>query len=68
MRRFLENRALQAVGLLFLTLFVAAPAYRNLGRYSNFYDSGVYLESARMLAAGYAPYRAIFISQPPLWL
>ncbi|HLJ44169.1 MAG TPA: glycosyltransferase family 39 protein, partial [Candidatus Binataceae bacterium] len=48
--------------------FVAAPAYRNLGRYSNFYDSGVYLESARMLAAGYAPYRAIFISQPPLWL
>ena len=39
-----------------------------MGLYSNFYDGGVYLESARMLAAGYAPYRAIFISQPPLWL
>ncbi|MGZ6176108.1 MAG: ArnT family glycosyltransferase [Candidatus Binataceae bacterium] len=68
MRRLLENRALQAIGLLFLALLLAAPAYRNLGLYSNFYDGGVYLESARMLAAGYSPYRAIFISQPPLWL
>lgn len=68
MRRLLENRALRAVGLLFLALLLAAPAYRNLGLYSNFYDGGVYLESARMLAAGHAPYRAIFVSQPPLWL
>ena len=60
MRRLLETRALQAVGLLFLALLLAAPAYRNLGLYSNFYDGGVYLESARMLAAGHAPYRAIF--------
>ena len=64
----IENRALRAVGLLFLALLLAAPAYRNLGLYSNFYDGGVYLESARMLAAGYAPYRAIFISELLLWL
>jgi hypothetical protein len=64
----LECRALQAAGLIVLVLVLAAPAYRNLGQYSDFYDGGVYLESARMLAAGYAPYRAVFISQPPAWL
>jgi Dolichyl-phosphate-mannose-protein mannosyltransferase len=51
-----------------LVLILAAPAYQNLGQYSDFYDGGVYLESARMLAAGYAPYREVFISQPPAWL
>jgi hypothetical protein len=66
--RYFESRALQAAGLALLVLVLAAPAYRNLGQYSDFYDGGVYLESARMLAAGYAPYRAIFISQPPAWL
>ena len=59
---------MQAAGLIVLVLVLAAPAYRNLGQYSDFYDGGVYLESARMLAAGYAPYRAVFISQPPAWL
>jgi hypothetical protein len=66
--RYFECRALQAAGLIVLVLVLAAPAYRNLGQYSDFYDGGVYLESARMLAAGYAPYRAVFISQPPAWL
>jgi hypothetical protein len=58
----------QATGLILLVMILAAPAYRNLGRYSDFYDGGVYLESTRMLAAGYAPYREVFISQPPAWL
>ena len=51
-----------------VVVVLAAPAYRNLGQYSDFYDGGVYLESARMAAAGYAPYREIFVSQPPVWL
>ncbi len=68
MTRYFADRALQAAGLIGLVLVLAAPAYRNLGQYSDFYDGGVYLESARMLAAGYAPYRAVFISQPPAWL
>jgi hypothetical protein len=66
--RYLEYRASQAIGLVALVLVLAPPAYRNLGQYSDFYDGGVYLESARMLASGYAPYRAVFISQPPAWL
>jgi 4-amino-4-deoxy-L-arabinose transferase-like glycosyltransferase len=66
--RYFESRTLQAAGLVLIVLILAAPAYRNLGQYSDFYDGGVYLESARMLAAGYAPYRAVFISQPPAWL
>ena len=53
---------------MLLVLALAAPAYQNLGQYSDFYDGGVYLESARMLASGYAPYRAVFFSQPPAWL
>ncbi|MFZ1121698.1 MAG: glycosyltransferase family 39 protein, partial [Candidatus Binataceae bacterium] len=52
---------------MLLVLALAAPAYQNLGQYSDFYDGGVYLESARMLASGYAPYRAVFSSQPPAW-
>ncbi|MGA8570056.1 MAG: hypothetical protein WB580_19875 [Candidatus Binataceae bacterium] len=67
MTRYFEYRALQAAGLALLVLALAAPAYQNLGQYSDFYDGGVYLESARMLASGYAPYRAVFSSQPPAW-
>ena len=55
-------------GLLLVVLLLAAPAYQNLGQYSDFYDGGVYLESARMVALGYAPYRAVFFTQPPIWL
>jgi 4-amino-4-deoxy-L-arabinose transferase-like glycosyltransferase len=59
---------LRVAGFLVVVVVLAAPAYRNLGQYSDFYDGGVYLESARMAAAGYAPYREIFVSQPPVWL
>jgi hypothetical protein len=55
-------------GLLLVGLVLAAPAYQNLGQYSDFYDGGVYLESARMVALGDAPYRAVFFPQPPIWL
>jgi len=51
-----------------MLLFAACILYRGLGGYSDSYDSGVYLESARMMARGFAPYRQIFSSQPPLWL
>ena len=68
LRRYLEHRMLRVAGFLVVVVVMAAPAYRNLGQYSDFYDGGVYLESARMAAAGYAPYREIFVSQPPVWL
>lgn len=68
LRRFLQYPPLQAGGLLLLVAVLAAPVYRNLGQYSNFYDGGVYLESARMVSSGYAPYREVFAAQPPLWL
>jgi hypothetical protein len=42
--------------------------FSGLGHYDPFYDTGVYLESARMIARGYAAYRRVFSSQPPLWL
>jgi 4-amino-4-deoxy-L-arabinose transferase-like glycosyltransferase len=42
--------------------------YSGLGGYDPFYDSGVYLESARMIRHGYPAYIAVFSSQPPLWL
>jgi hypothetical protein len=53
-----------------LALLVLAARFETstLGRYEPFYDSGVYLESARMLGRGYPEYVAIFSSQPPLWL
>ena len=46
---------------------LAAPAYRNLGQYSDFYDGGVYLESARMRLP-VTHHHEIFIPQPPAWL
>jgi hypothetical protein len=66
--RSLQYRGLQVAGLLLVVVILAAPVYRNLGQYSNFYDGGVYLESARMVSAGFAPYREVFAAQPPLWL
>ena len=68
MKRYIEHRMLHVAGLVFVVLVLAAPAYQNLGQYSDFYDGGVYLESARMVASGYAPYRAIFATQPPVWV
>jgi hypothetical protein len=49
-------------------LFAAHLLYSGLGDYSDSYDAGVYLESARMMGRGFAPYARIFNSQPPLWL
>jgi hypothetical protein len=49
-------------------IFEVAALYSGLGHYDDFYDAGVYLESARMVLRGYHPYRTIFDSQPPLWL
>src|SRR5271156_5450401 len=66
--RSLQNRGLQVAGLLLVVVVLAAPVYRNLGEYSNFYDGGVYLESARVVSSGFAPYREVFAAQPPLWL
>lgn len=60
--------AAQAAGLMLVVAVLAVPAYMNLGQYSNFYDGGVYLESARMVSYGFAPYREVFAAQPPLWL
>lgn len=51
-----------AVVILELTVL-----YARLG-YSDFYDEGVYLQSARMMVRGYHLYTTIFDSQPPLWL
>jgi len=48
-------------------LFAVHLLYTGLGGYSDSYDAGVYLESARMMGRGFAPYRQIFVSQPPLW-
>jgi len=51
-----------------ILLFAVHLLYTGLGGYSDSYDAGVYLESARMMGRGFAPYRQIFVSQPPLWL
>jgi dolichyl-phosphate-mannose-protein mannosyltransferase len=48
--------------------FESFLSYKNLGRYDDFYDGGVYLESARMMNRGAHLYIAIFDSQPPFWL
>jgi 4-amino-4-deoxy-L-arabinose transferase-like glycosyltransferase len=42
--------------------------HSGLGRFDASYDSGVYLESARMMRRGYPQYIVVFGSQPPLWL
>ena len=50
-----------------IVFFEAIVIYRCLG-YNNFYDEGVYLESARMMFRGHQLYTTIFDSQPPLWI
>jgi hypothetical protein len=50
-----------------VVIFEIAAAYSGLG-YNNFYDEGVYLQSARMMIRGYHLYSSVFDSQPPLWL
>lgn len=51
-----------------LILFAVYLLYSRLSNYNASYDSGVYLESARMMGRGYPLYQQIFDSQPPLWL
>ena len=51
-----------------VVLFAVYCLYFDLSNYNASYDSGVYLESARMMGRGFALYRQIFNSQPPLWL
>jgi hypothetical protein len=48
--------------------YAARNAYSGLGKYGDWYDQGVYLESARLMIHGFRPYKDIFDSQPPLWL
>src|ERR1700733_1746304 len=55
-------------GATSLLLFAVYLLYSDLGNYNASYDSGVYLESAHMMGRGFALYRQIFDSQPPLWL
>ncbi|HEX4210421.1 MAG TPA: phospholipid carrier-dependent glycosyltransferase [Candidatus Binataceae bacterium] len=62
-----QNSAIALVTTL-LAGFAIYLAYINLGHYDDFYDSGVYLESARMMIRGGHLYATIFDSQPPLWL
>src|SRR5271154_177366 len=66
--RSLQFRGVQMAGLLLVVMILAAPVYKNLGQYSNFYDGGVSLQSARMVSSGFSPYRDVFAAQPPLWL
>jgi 4-amino-4-deoxy-L-arabinose transferase-like glycosyltransferase len=51
-----------------LILVAVYLLYSRLSNYNASYDSGVYLESARMMGRGYPLYQQIFDSQPPLWL
>lgn len=51
-----------------ILLFAVHLLFIGLGGYPDSYDAGVYLESARMMERGFAPYGQIFSSQPPLWL
>ncbi len=54
--------------VLLVLVAVAWFDFPGLGHYDPFYDTGVYLESARMINHGYAAYDRVFSSQPPLWL
>jgi len=65
--RFCKALALFSLSALLLGLAVFL-AYTHLGSYDDFYDSGVYAESARMMIRGGHLYSSIFDSQPPLWL
>jgi 4-amino-4-deoxy-L-arabinose transferase-like glycosyltransferase len=65
--RSLKGWAVMFVGTC-LGSFTIFLLYANLGHYDDLYDSGVYLESARMMLRGGHLYTTIFDSQPPLWL
>ena len=54
--------------LVALLLTVLWFDHSGWGNFDASYDSGVYLESARMIRRGYSQYDAVFGSQPPLWL
>src|SRR5271155_4712816 len=56
------------VAVTIVILYAIYLLYTGLANYNASYDSGVYLESARMMGRGFALYRQIFSSQPPLWL
>ena len=56
------------VALALVLVFAVRSEYPGLGAYDSFYDSGVYLESARMIRRGYPAYSVVFSTQPPLWL
>jgi 4-amino-4-deoxy-L-arabinose transferase-like glycosyltransferase len=63
-----KSWAIRSFGVAGLASFTIFLLYTNLGQYDDFYDSGVYLESARMMLRGGHLYTTIFDSQPPLWL
>ena len=65
LRRYTDTIGLFVVAAV--VILELAVLYASLG-YSDFYDEGVYLQSARMMVRGYHLYTAIFDSQPPLWL
>jgi hypothetical protein len=65
-RRYLARHGYLAVAAILV--LGASSLYSGFGRYDDFYDAGVYLESARMMLRGYHLYTTIFDSQPPLWL
>ena len=67
-RRSASLALLWWLAVAFVLLFAACFDNSSLGGYDPFYDSGVYLESARMIRRGYPAYAAVFSSQPPLWL
>jgi 4-amino-4-deoxy-L-arabinose transferase-like glycosyltransferase len=54
--------------VLAILIYEVAALYSGIGYYDDFYDEGVYLQSARMMLRGYHLYWTIFDSQPPLVL
>jgi hypothetical protein len=65
LRKYTDRVGLCVVAAV--VLLEVAVLYFGLG-YSDFYDEGVYLQSARMMVRGCHLYKTIFDSQPPLWL
>jgi hypothetical protein len=65
LRKYIDRVGLFVVAAV--VILEVAVLYSRLG-YSDFYDEGVYLQSARMMVRGYHLYTTIFDSQPPLWL
>ena len=63
-----KNRGIGIFLVVAVLIFEIAALYLSLGYYDDFYDEGVYLQSARMMLRGYHLYSDIFYSQPPLGL